>query len=100
VDPTSGGATDNTDLRAQAIHELRKRQAYRIHLNSYLLVSALLIGIWLAVNLAFDGTWFPWPVFPILGWGIGLFFHRQATFGWRISESDIEREIERLQGEK
>src|SRR3954447_252378 len=42
----------------------------RIHLTVYLIVNALLIGIWAATG----GGYF-WPIWPILGWGIGLGCH-------------------------
>jgi hypothetical protein len=48
------------------------------HLRSYLAVMALLVGIWLAVGLA-GGSWYPWPVWPALGWGIGVAGHVRAA---------------------
>jgi eukaryotic-like serine/threonine-protein kinase len=46
------------------------RQSFKIHLTFYLLVNVLLIGIWAA-----SGGGYFWPVWPILGWGIGLAAH-------------------------
>ena len=52
----------------------------------------LLIAIW-----AVTGAGFFWPVFPLLGWGIGLGFNAWDTYGRRpISEEQIRREAERL----
>ena len=48
------------------------------HVRSYLAVMALLVGIWLAVGLA-GGGWYPWPVWPALGWGIGVAGHVRAA---------------------
>lgn len=42
----------------------------RIHLTFYVLVNALLIGIWAA-----SGGGYFWPIWPILGWGIGVAAH-------------------------
>jgi class 3 adenylate cyclase len=42
----------------------------RIHLTSYVLVNVLLIGIWAA-----SGGGYFWPIWPILGWGIGVGCH-------------------------
>jgi hypothetical protein len=99
MDPTPNHQPDDAALRARAIARLRQQQGYRIHLTAYVLVNTLLIGIWLAVGIG-AGTWFPWPVFPLLGWGVGLFFHRRAVYGPpAITEADIEREMNRLRGE-
>jgi class 3 adenylate cyclase len=46
------------------------RQSFKIHLTFYLLVNVLLIGIWAA-----SGGGYFWPVWPILGWGIGVAAH-------------------------
>ena len=50
------------------------RLGVRIHLAAYLVVTMLLLGVWLLVGLG-GGGWFPWPVWPILGWGIGVASH-------------------------
>lgn len=34
----------------------------------------LLVAIWLAVGVT-AGSWYPWPVWPALGWGIGVVGH-------------------------
>lgn len=46
------------------------RQSVKIHLTSYALVNVLLIGLWAA-----GGGGYFWPVWVILGWGIGLAGH-------------------------
>jgi class 3 adenylate cyclase len=46
------------------------RTSFSIHLTVYLLVNVMLIGIWAA-----SGGGYFWPVWPILGWGIGLGGH-------------------------
>jgi hypothetical protein len=51
------------------------RAAWGAHLGSYLSVNAMLIVIW----LIFGGpSSFFWPMFPIMGWGIGLAAHGMA----------------------
>ena len=42
----------------------------RIHLSVYLVVNLMLIGIWAA-----SGGGYFWPIWPILGWGIGVGCH-------------------------
>jgi fatty acid desaturase len=86
------------DLREAAVRRLHRKREFMEHLVSYLIVNTLLVTVWLVLGLT-AGFWFPWPVFPIVGWGIGLAFHAWATFGTPsrpISEESISREMERL----
>lgn len=87
---TPAGDEDAT-LRARAVARLEKKRDFRVHLRVYCLVNLLLVGIW-----AFTGGPF-WPIFPILGWGIGLVAHAWDVY-WRrpIGEAEIRRETERL----
>ena len=48
------------------------------HLASYASVMLLLLTIWLAIGLN-GGSWYPWPVWPALGWGIGAVAHIRAA---------------------
>ncbi len=50
------------------------RQDFREHLRSYLMVMALLVAIW-----ALTGAGYFWPVWPMLGWGIGVALHASAV---------------------
>lgn len=43
---------------------------FREHLRSYLSVMALLVVIW-----ALTGMGYFWPIWPMLGWGIGIVSH-------------------------
>ncbi|GAA1885602.1 DUF1707 domain-containing protein [Asanoa iriomotensis] len=51
---------------------LAQRSSARKHLAAYLAGSSLMIFIWLAVGVA-TGAWYPWPLWPILGWGFGVY---------------------------
>lgn len=44
---------------------------WRAHLGSYV---AVILGLWLV--WAVTGFGYPWPVWPMLGWGMGLIGHR------------------------
>src|SRR3954454_14330160 len=62
----------------------------RIHLTTYLVVNLLLIGIWAA-----SGGGYFWPIWPILGWGIGVGCHAApllARRGSRPPRARIEPE--------
>jgi hypothetical protein len=55
---------------ARREHAMR---GYSHHLRTYIAVMALLVAIW-----ALTGMGYLWPVWPALGWGIGLASHRAA----------------------
>jgi 2TM domain len=80
------------ELRDRAIARLKKKSEFRAHLFVYVVVNAALVAIW-----AMTGANFFWPVFPMLGWGIGLIFHAWDTYrSEEFSEERIHREIEHL----
>jgi hypothetical protein len=86
---------DETDLRKQARVRLEKRRDFKTHVFIYLAVNAGLVAIW-AITGA-DGLF--WPIFPILGWGIGLAANAWDVYGRKpITEADVDREAERLGG--
>ncbi|GLH94943.1 DUF1707 domain-containing protein [Phytohabitans aurantiacus] len=64
--------------RARERRRLRAARGARLgmwaHVASYVGGSLLMIGIWAAVGLG-TGAWYFWPVWPILGWGVGLLGH-------------------------
>ena len=46
-----------------------------------------------------DGNDFFWPIFPILGWGIGVAANAWDVYGRKpITEAEIQREADRLRG--
>lgn len=53
----------------------RKKRGLIVHLFVYLAVNALIV----AINLRYTPQ-FHWFLFPLLGWGIGLFAHAIAAF--------------------
>lgn len=79
-------------LREQAITRLKKRCDFRIHARVYLAVNTMLMVIW-----AVTGGFF-WPIFPMLGWGIGVAANAWDAYGRKpIGEDEIRREMEQMQ---
>ncbi len=77
--------------REAAIERLKAKRGFQGNLVSFVLVNALLIGIW-----AVSGAGFFWPIFVILGWGVGLVAHAWQVYGRSgITEGDVEREMQR-----
>jgi hypothetical protein len=82
------------DLRKLAITQLRKKRGLQAHIIVYLSVNLLLVAIWYV-----SGRGYFWPVFPILGWGIGVVFNIWDVYvPDRMTEERIQQEIRRLKG--
>jgi hypothetical protein len=63
-----------TDPQRQAARRRAARMGVRIHLGAYLAMVVIVLTVWLAVALT-AGAWYFWPIWPILGAGIGLASH-------------------------
>ena len=94
VDDVVAGSPEQR--REQAVRRLKKRRDFRAHLTSYVVVNTALWGVWAVIG-ATSGSWFPWPVFVTLAWGIGLTMNAREVYLRRpISEEEIQREMIRL----
>jgi hypothetical protein len=75
----------------------KNRAAFKIHLRTYLIVNT---GLWLIYLLTtFQSSRsgiLPWPVWPMLGWGIGLGSHYFSAYGNLDEKMLAEREYEKL----
>lgn len=89
---------ETTDpLRAQAIKRLKAKSDFYNYL-----------WVWLGVTLIVNAVWFLtgagygyWPLWPMLGMGIGAFFMALNAYGPAgrgISEKSIQAEMDRLAG--
>src|SRR6478735_4234503 len=63
----------NDPARRQARHKAARR-GVQIHLAAYLAMVVIVLTVWLVVGLA-AGAWYFWPIWPILGAGIGVVGH-------------------------
>lgn len=66
----------------------RRRTGFFSHLSAYLAVQIFLI----AINLLTSPQYL-WFVFPLLGWGLGLFFSARHGLSKEVSERQVDREI-------
>lgn len=95
---------DNTETKDEKLWRMaKKRAAFKRHLFSYVLVNSFLWVIWFFsghfTSSYYDGYnegfHFPWPLFIMFFWGIGLafdFFH--SYYGYK--ENMIEKEYRKL----
>lgn len=82
---------ETDDPRAQARKRLEKRRDFGAHAVAYVVINLMLIGIW-----AVSGGGYFWPVWVLLGWGVGLVMNAyDVYFRKPITDADIDREIGR-----
>jgi hypothetical protein len=88
---------DNRDEELWRI--AKKRAGFKKHLASYIIINGFLWALWFFTqgqyNDHIDGRSFPWPVWPALGWGIGLAFSYYGAYHDN-REEDTTREYQKL----
>jgi hypothetical protein len=62
------------DPRRREVRRAAARRGVQIHLAGYLAMVVIVLTVWLAVGLT-AGSWYFWPIWPILGAGIGVVGH-------------------------
>jgi hypothetical protein len=83
---------DQETLRKEATTRVRKRRDFGAHVVVYVVVNAMLIGIW-----AMTGQGYFWPAWVLLGWGVGLILNFWDVYIRRpVTEADVEREMQRM----
>ena len=70
------------------------RIGFKKHLNSYILVNLFLWALWYFTTAPYYGG-VPWPIFVMIGWGIGIVTHYIRVYV-RDDESAIENEYQKL----
>jgi hypothetical protein len=89
-------ATSDEGLREQALRTLKKRRDLHTHAFVYLTINLVVWGVWLAIAMT-AGSWYPWPIWVTLGWGVALVFNAWDVYVRRpISEADLRHEMDRL----
>lgn len=79
--------------------QAKKRVAFRRHLFSYIIINGMLWAIWFFSAHDAGKHDFPWPVWPSLGWGIGLVFSYYSAYIDNRADA-VEREFEKLKRER
>jgi predicted membrane channel-forming protein YqfA (hemolysin III family) len=84
---------ESTDIREQARKRLEQKRDFKTHVFIYVLVNAALVAIW---AIATPDALF-WPIFVILGWGIGVLGNAWDVYVRKpVTDAEIEREAQRL----
>jgi uncharacterized membrane protein len=82
----------------EAKKRVEEKRGFRVHAIVYVVINAMLALTWW-----FTGAGFPWFVFPLGGWGIGLLFHGLGVYVFSRRQEDrraIEREAEKIRRER
>jgi fatty acid desaturase len=87
-----------TKMTEEEIYEAAKKRVeekkgFITHFIIYLCINAMLVIIW-----ACTGHGFPWFVFPLGGWGIGILFHFLGVYVFPKEEDTeaIEKEAAKI----
>lgn len=89
VTPTSAAPTE---LRDRAVEQLKKKRAFYGHLLVYVLINSMIVVVWAMTTHGFF-----WPVFPMLGWGIGVVMNAWDVWRGDFTSDQIAREMARLE---
>ncbi len=86
---------EEQELRERALKHLKDKRDLKAHLLAYVSVNLLLVAIWFAA-----GGGFFWPIFPILGWGIGIAFHVYDVVSPEPGPTEVAAEMERMRQQR
>ena len=81
---------NDEERRKRARQTAEVRYGFLWHLPIYIIVNLGLVAIWY-----YSGAGFPWPIFPIFFWGLGVFAHYVSAYRGS-SEGWIARETEKI----
>lgn len=76
----------------------RRRVSFRSHLITYMIIIGFFWALLWIQGGDYDG-FAPWPIWPTLGWGIGLAFHYMGAYVYP-KENSVKKEYEKLLREK
>lgn len=77
-------------------HLARKRASFKGHLATYIIINIFFWILWYFNRERYEPhDKIPWPVWPLVGWGIGLAFHYISAFV-SSGTSAVEKEYDKL----
>ena len=79
----------NYDSYLQTATQLQRWRDFQAHVAAYLVVNTGFVVIWAVKRRGFF-----WPVYPLVGWGLGLSFqHFSAVLRGQITDEDVRRKL-------
>ena len=88
---------ENKEVLRKVKRNVNAKLIFFLHLASYVIINALIVIINLITSPQY--FWFKWP---LLGWGVGIFFHAliilvfygKSSLKERMIKKEMEKEIE------
>ena len=83
-----------------AAKRVKDKRGFWVHFSVYCVVNIFLVILWWTTT---GGTGYPWFIWCLFGWGIGIVFNALAVFVWSKPEYDraaIEKEAAKIRGGK
>lgn len=78
----------------------QKRASFKSHLAVYIIVNGFFWALWFLKGRSYaEEEYFPWPVWPMLGWGIGLFMHFVGAYIYPKANL-VEKEYQKLKNKQ
>lgn len=95
--PSQGPPSGETEaeLHSRALMRLKAKRDLQKNIVAYVSVNLMLVVIWWVT-----GAGFFWPVFPILGWGIGLAYNTWDVMSPKPGPEAVKAEMDRLRGQQ
>jgi len=81
----------NLDRRREAaIDRINAKRDFKIHAAVFVVANVVFVIGWFLTGPAYF-----WPIWPFLGWGLGLSYHAWCVYAPKrpIPEDEIEREM-------
>ncbi|TDH26215.1 2TM domain-containing protein [Segetibacter sp. 3557_3] len=88
--PNSSSVHDHNDARLWQL--ARRRASFKWNLRSYVILNVLFVIVWYFSSG--PGSYY-WPIWPMLGWGIGLASHYFSAYH-EGRFNTIEKEYDKL----
>ena len=73
----------------------KRRASFKSHFATYLIISAFFWALWYFTGGRDFNSGIPWPIWPMLGWGIGVLFHYMGAYV-NPKANAVDKEYEKL----
>ncbi|MDF2448553.1 MAG: hypothetical protein K0R26_1057 [Bacteroidota bacterium] len=76
----------------------KKRVGFKRHLATYIVINGFFWLLWFFTDRDNEYAGVPWPIFPMLGWGIGVIFNFLGAYVF-FNHDLVAREYEKLKNQ-